>query len=100
MEKIINEAREGGYDFTDCDCFQNNEVCRGLFLDPLFFQALGKACGWKGKVRNCDEPSCIPVIFPDHFEEKWISTALDFHKINLTSDFPTAVKWLEELITK
>lgn len=52
MEKVIQKAIEGGW-VAKC-CFKpekNWHWYKGdIFLDPLFWQALGKAMGWGKKM--------------------------------------------------
>lgn len=58
MEKAIRKAVEGGYVITDNPEFVFGEwnMCRGhIFLNPPFWQALGKACGWSIK-------ACVPFL--------------------------------------
>lgn len=105
MENIIKKAIEGKYKFNNKEIIyepvykhivalssQDNGdiVSFGLIvLDPLFWQALGKACGWEmekiytGEFSSFNEPEC---------------QAIRFHEINLTQGFDKAVDWLEELI--
>ena len=42
MEELNKIASEGGYDFS-----KKLEYGESRLLDPLFWQALGKACGWE-----------------------------------------------------
>lgn len=110
MESIIQKAIEGGwmseklddgshwsYDWKNnpkspyfridmngmragCKVMMNEKL---MFIDPLFWQALGKACGWKERKT---------VISEYH------SNALRFHEINLTSSWEDAVKYLTDVI--
>jgi stalled ribosome alternative rescue factor ArfA len=69
-----------------------------VLIDPLFWQALGKACGWGGYLvcpicfngtgRDSDEP----------FMDIWQYNAIKFHEINLTQGWDKAVEYLEDLI--
>ena len=62
IEKAIQKVIEGGYNgvqITDdlwsgimTDSAKENYRC--MFIDPLFWQALGKSMGWTGK-ENCSE---------------------------------------------
>ena len=55
MEKAIKKAKEGGWEYL-CYSYQNTPCCeikgdgesyhKSILLDPLFWQALGKAEGW------------------------------------------------------
>lgn len=66
MEKAIKKAIEGGYEPnydcecqlpTTCDWHVEMEIVRS-FLDPLFWQALGKQQGWRqdGAIRHGKAP--------------------------------------------
>ncbi len=80
METIIKKAIEGGY-------VHNYDLPGKLMLlDPLFWQALGKACGWNPHKKISDVD--------------WIDHALRFHKINLTQGWDKAVEYLADLINK
>lgn len=87
MEQAIKKAIEGGYrkdiveDHADlCSC-GGSTTCAGkdhykngnfykICLDPLFWQALGKAEGWKntGVFRAC---LCAEKKFHTHEIEEW-----------------------------
>lgn len=102
MQEIIKKAVEGGWRPTKYIDWNSRDQVYGLidifaahqkssFLDPLFWQAIGKRCGWC----ECDcggqhEGEC-PV--PD-----WQNTALRFYEINLTEGFEKAVEYLQNLI--
>lgn len=127
METIINKAIEGGYENETTrkllDSFEKgifaeyNAYCL-VTLDPLFWQALGKKCGWKTEYiisqSVCDKCGrtdsargsnyCYECggkfnmknkTFPDSV---WKENALEFHELNLTEGFDKAVEWLLELI--
>lgn len=96
MEQVLNKAKEGGYKSpnligTEMGYYAN------VVLDPKFFQALGKACGWGNmevSFGNWDEPikmSTESVI-------GWKHIALKFHEINLTEGWDKAVEYLSTLI--
>ena len=78
-----------------------------IVCDPLFFQALGKACGWKTKMGHCgkdaddyeDKPCChFAKQNCEWFEDGWLYHSLKFHEINLTEGWDKAVAYLEELM--
>jgi hypothetical protein len=93
MKKIINKAIEGGYE-TNTHFLNSEDDTKRLFrwcvLDPLFWQALGKSCGWEqsndfyklgqGRIYN------------------WHYYALEFHEINLIEGWDKAVEYLKDLI--
>lgn len=88
MQEIIKKAQEGGFNAYiplekyQGHCFKCEYVC-----DPLFWQSLGKACGW-----------CIERESYMQFIPQWRDYALRFHEINLTEGWDAAVKWLNDLI--
>lgn len=109
MENIIKKAIEGGYNgvshqnqkgrWTGARVLSLDDMA-WVVLDPLFWQALGKACGWndENKFRmmggvahkiNMETGKYIPI---------WIYHAIKFHEINLTQGWDKAVEYLEDLI--
>ncbi len=105
MEQIIKKAIEGGYKKRLCPTsFVTSKL---VTLDPLFWQALGKACGWgdekvirasldKGGYRTSDEFDGF--IYDETELNTWQDNAIHFHEVNLTKGFDEAMKWLEDLI--
>ena len=67
MEKAIKKAIEGGYDNTDE--FGREFKIEKILLDPLFWQALGKAEGW------CCDNTCdkghIPLGMLEDGDVEW-----------------------------
>lgn len=50
MDKFYQKVKEGGYDFERLGNPKSvKERDNALLLDPLAWQALGKAEGWKGR---------------------------------------------------
>lgn len=82
---ILDKAGDGGYDFSE-----KLEYGQSRFLDPLFWQALGKACEWKDEER--EYKGGIQVI------PGWRSYAIGFCRRNFGGSFESAVKWLENII--
>lgn len=57
MKEAIQKAIEGGYVITDNPefVFEKWNMCEShIFLNPLFWQALGKAEGWEGYMQEDD----------------------------------------------
>lgn len=79
MNEILNKAVQGGWSRT-------NTYSQAV-IDPLFWQALGKACGWNGDFwrANIDGSS------------EWYLKAMSFHEINLTEGWDKATAYLESL---
>lgn len=93
MENIIKKAIEGGWS-DDTTWSPNEDVhdTRLAFLDPLFWQALGKSCGWALHKGPCSCEECHKMI------RFWNLIALRFHEINLTQSWSQAILYLEEII--
>lgn len=116
METIIKKAIEGGYETKSIivgaksnDGFIDEEVKfpqlkEQIVCDPLFWQALGKSCGWGVKIGEstgdvhvnhehnngeCTDMCVVPSVI----------NALNFHRINLTQGWSEAVEYLKELTT-
>lgn len=74
-----------------------------IVLDPLFFQALGKACVWTEDIEVFAPSNAVKEGFTVgtgiHWQEtNWKYKALRFHEINLTQGWDKAVEYLEEII--
>lgn len=122
MENIIKKAIEGRYlqgakliDFDarwsnkfiyERDGYTTTKEISETVLDPLFWQALGKACGWENTKR------CVcggNVIYSKIIgmkcslcenarpQEDYIFYAVHFHEINLTEGWDKAVSYLQEV---
>ena len=78
MNEAIKLAIEkGGYNSTVLGWGQISDkdiVGRGLILDPLFWQALGKALGWKRELSQHWD-----IVRPE-----WLNKAMTYYEINLT----------------
>lgn len=139
MESIIKKAMEGGYKYScaptqfqpigdgmTCNftgvnsqwaCWNRDDndstICvphSETILDPLFWQSLGKACGWeqfgkhsmKGNNLRCSECGEKPHTGTGRCSKNWTgdwqSYALRFHEINLTEGWDKAVDYLLGLI--
>jgi len=108
MQEIIKKAQEGGFNAYiplekyQGHCFKCEYVC-----DPLFWQSLGKACGWMGyQCVNCGYKhfstfgfsECCQFWSSAKTRDRWQYEALKFHEINLTEGWDAAVSWLNDLI--
>lgn len=93
METIIKKAIEGGY---PDERYGEEDTA---VLDPLFWKALSKACGWAenmytGKmVHDPQDGYGIPEENP-----RWLFEAKQFHEINLTHSWDAAVSYLAGII--
>lgn len=123
METIIKKAIEGGYINIKGYTEPQQEYLKKVFneqmyqvvCDPLFWQSLGKACGWelvmdrfycqdcgdkemawviRGYCRKCGKKQIQFTWTTD----RWKKNALHFHEINLTEGWDKAVAYLEDLI--
>jgi len=116
METIIKCAIEGGYDigydenggfiYTRDNLGTNGEVTGGsilspkeITLDPLFWQSLGKACGW-GKTCTCAAQTTKYGRVHDYRckMNTWEHFSLSFHEKNLTEGWDSAVAYLLSVI--
>lgn len=98
FEEIIKKAIEGGYDddfgvstlrFKEYEPYQIINSFKQYILDPLFWQSLGKACGWNkhDHSRNLYEARV-----------HWQYVALKFFDTNLTEGWDKAVEYLSGII--
>lgn len=102
MENIIKKAIEGGYElgkFT-IDNHEKGESYNYysdgnyiVTLDPLFWQALGKACLWNRYSGNVSHKGIMDFTFEDGCTTCY---ALRFHEINLTEGWDKAVEYLTQ----
>lgn len=111
MKKIIKKAIEGGYKpsevYLEETAYGADYQFHAIFTDPLFWQALGKACGWESnQCEKCKSTypeyingcvRCGGHVSPD---KNHLHYSLRFHELNITQGWNEAVKWLEELVVK
>lgn len=110
MEDIIKKAIEGGYERTDKNYFapMGRFDCDAIVLDPLFWQALGKSCGWDRSDKGLCQitlkwEKLNPAFYADclHHREatmSWYLAGKTFHETNLNSGWDSAVAYLTNLI--
>lgn len=107
MQDIIKKAIEGGYD--DLPPFFYSAFGEQIpkanipkltfysyILDPLFWQALGKACGWNEE--PVDKIYSNESMMRSFLVPEWLHISMRFHEINLTQGWDKAVEYLEDLI--
>jgi hypothetical protein len=120
---VINFCEDGSILTTD-EVGRKLEIYdkEKIVLDPLFWQALGKACGWGGNVNfvctiDCDyycndcklgfthqteRPKEFSGINGTHIDCPkalyWKQIALSFHEINLTEGWDSAISYLNNLV--
>lgn len=106
MENIIKKAIEGGY-ANDRPEYARQHLITGfegdfrfMVIDPLFWQSLGKACGWEGRQSDMVDAFAYAMSARTGKIPKtvWQRNALKFHEINLTEGWDKAVEWLNGLI--
>ena len=127
MEQIIKKAIEGGwkpemkkegviitgekvfFDFIENPSarvsHQTSFSFSEIVLDPLFWQSIGKACGWKEQPYLCLDCLTIGSRKGNHMMScvkkdrygSWKDEALRFHEINLTEGWDAAVTYLESI---
>lgn len=120
MESIIKKAIEGGWSADAKDFYwstnTNSVKCyhNSIFLDPLFWQAIGKVCGWEVVMdryycpdceekdsnwlhrKHCRDCGKIQIQFT-HTTQNWINKGVEFHRIKLTEGWDKAVAYLQEV---
>lgn len=74
------------------------EILTEDICNPLFWQALGKACGW----REDQVMGSVSVMYSLDESKRfgditWQYHALRFHEINLTEDWSVAVDYLRSV---
>lgn len=91
METIVQKALDGGYKTRDARVAINHELLPEMVIDALFWQALGKACGWpkKDHLIHVNEGKVV---------HNWLEEALFFHEMNLNEGWDAAIKFLEDQI--
>lgn len=47
IQQTIEAAIRGGWDSEGAVCYEENDICNGIFVDPSFWQCLGKELGWE-----------------------------------------------------
>jgi len=105
METIIKKAIEGGYKSKEKTIHNQIGYDKVIVLDPLFWQALGRACGWEGFYASKDDDTWgLYNIWDGKHQglrdtgiEVWKYHALRFHEINLTEGWDRAILYLSEL---
>ena len=106
IKKITERAINAGYNWKPTEDGKN---CFYLTVcDPLFWQSLGKACGWSEDCTSCGgngggdgyEHNCSHCNGGGKVASNPIGVALKFHELNLTSGWSQAVDYLFNLINK
>lgn len=124
MENIIKKAIGGGYCNNNLDILgvgsemqTLRQIPYEIICDPLFWQALGKACRWEGKVCpkcfthlatdkghekhtyewHCNYCGLCEEEWPIEFQNPQIAYALRFHEINLTEGWQKAIAYLQNI---
>ena len=76
-KEIIDKAGDGGYDYS-----KPLEYGQSRLLDPLFWQALGKACGWRDKFYSYYKTNTGREEFNGHWVpvETWLECPENLRK--------------------
>jgi len=100
MENIIKKAIEGGYNLdtvfgvakaqANFDMTKYPAIQSKIVLDPLFWQALGKACGWDTRIYYTEKENATRDFW-------YLEKAIRFHEINLTEGWEKAIEYLENI---
>lgn len=102
MENIIRKAIDGGWQPKSHPqvSFKKDSTIQAFcmvtsnafVLDPLFWQALGKSCGWNPNATRVEGTAQYSR------DPEWMSQASRFYRINLTEGWEKAVEYLSDLI--
>lgn len=111
MEEIFKKAIEGGYteggkwqfiranrywvEWLDGNGTPTTIRVELYFLDPLFWQSLGKACGWGNNI-SIEEAEMEKVI-GRKMSYHWLNPALRFHEENLVNGWDSAIEYLSKI---
>lgn len=105
MKNIIKKAIEGGWNDKGTFGWSTTNKQTKLYnysmivLDPLFWQALGKACVWTQIYKGCGRKDMAMCLCDyDVKINEWEYHALRFHEYNLTQGWDKAIEYLEHLI--
>ena len=110
MNEIINKAVEGGWDDETAKVtnYDKRDGYEGMatsmysthkaLLDPLFWQALSKSCGWRERNYAYILSNTINQYTHDAGAPQWKFIALRFHEINLTEGWNSAIEYLYNLL--
>lgn len=66
------------------------------FMSKDFWQALGKACGWKKKEDFMKSHETVFMVGNNRVDE-WRHNAMKFHEINITECFDKAIEYLKSI---
>ena len=96
MEKLITIAIKGDWKPKEEIAGRSYMESTALtLLDPLFFQALGKECGWQEDTRFSEyytTDRSMSEVITIHGE--WKDYALRTHEINFTESLDSAIAYL------
>jgi hypothetical protein len=108
METIIKLAIEGGWKPREfiknyvLNIGHRNFIFDSPFDDPLFWQALGKSCGWEGgyegEIKWWKNNQIISTQFIS--QEPCVYIASRFYEINITEGWDKSVAYLLSITSK
>lgn len=102
MNEAIKLAIEkGGYDIHASNIVPDRYLELEIVQDSKFWQALGKALGWKDKVVvgiKKGEPDRKGKVLHFEYNGEWLQEALHYHELLLTGG--DTEKFWKELLTK
>lgn len=95
MDKITEKAVEGGYDIDNGYIQNNSSLGRDRFaiLDPLFWSALGKSCGWNGMLLEY-----APIDGSLFEPNEWIQYAGEFFMVRMTMGEEKSIEYLNSVL--
>lgn len=104
LDRAIKLAIEGGYNDNAWDGTENSskKTDEQMLLDPLFWQALGKALGWEEHDNNQRKLYRLSGANPDYMPKglyKWHDRAMNFFDLVMRNG-DTEKFWSELLNSK
>lgn len=98
MEDIIKCAIKGGFmeDATFYTHLFPIQQLKEMVLRPLFWQALGKSCGWANQLYGETADASSRLLRRDGTEAEY--HAMKFYALNLTEGWDSAISYLTNLI--
>ncbi len=110
MEELIKIAIEGGYKGTNkiTDAIFQSQgdhlvlkmYYLGMVCDPLFYQALGKACGWNKNTGEEKGKQILRIENHTYYADDDIGHALRTFEIILTEGMDKGIEYLKSIVVK
>jgi hypothetical protein len=74
IHEVIEKAKEGGYEIPSSRYATKHFNIKVIFLDPSFWQCLGKALGWSDYAvcRDCGKTQCESNFHQAGVKAEWL----------------------------